>query len=71
LQTAHHHFTHSFEKLVAEKKIFIAMLPQHNAGQTQGATRLDGAGQVKSERYAFASLIAFSRTREIGRRCTY
>ena len=37
-------FTHSFEKLVAEKKIFIAMLTEHDAGQTQGRTRLDGAG---------------------------
>ena len=25
LQAAYHYFTHSFEKLVAEKKIFIAM----------------------------------------------
>ena len=40
LKTPHHHFAHAFKQFVAESEIFVAMLPQHYAGKTNGGACL-------------------------------
>src|SRR6202140_3835390 len=43
LKTPHHHFADALKQFVAESKIFVAMLPQHDARKTNGFARLRGS----------------------------